>query len=102
MMPTPEQREREAIADRDRRFRPPEPTPTLPEPTEATLAQAEADGRRWWEQDRRARIRRGACPVCAERLCPRVGGPDRECVPAYSAAAPSATTPSSAPSHGGA
>lgn len=35
----------------------------------------------WWADDRARRIRAGACPVCAERQCPKVGGRDAACCP---------------------
>lgn len=57
--------------------RPPQAEPVVPvETAEAFRRKAHA----WWGQDRAARIRKGACPVCAEKGCPTVGGKDDRCV----------------------
>lgn len=45
------------------------------------LEALEAAWRAQWERERAARVRAGACPMCGERRCPRVGGKDEECVP---------------------
>lgn len=60
------------------RAEPPALPISLPSP--ASLAAAEAQAERLYRQDRAARIRRGACPECGERRCPRVGGGDVACV----------------------
>lgn len=52
--------------------------PTHPD----AIAAAERQARKWWEADRKVRIRTGACPDCGERLCPRVG-PREFCVMAW-------------------
>jgi hypothetical protein len=82
MMPTPEEKWEQQRDERLRRFIPRAPEPPAAPPPQLTLAQQEARAARQWARERTARIRAGACPACAERLCPRVGGPDRECVPA--------------------
>lgn len=97
--PTKEEKQIQDAADFDRRTRPEAQAPPLaarttytvppwsgvpyplpwpvwsidPAPPPQSLAAFERDARRLWARDRAARIRAGACPVCAERLCPRVG-----------------------------
>jgi hypothetical protein len=78
MMPSREQRWLDAARARESLFQPrPEPA-AAPPPT--GIETAEAAAARGYARGRVARIRRGACPVCAERRCPRVGGPDVACV----------------------
>ena len=81
MMPSADRRQEERLARRRRMFEP-SPGPTEPATSPSpTAEQWAAMVDRWWERDRRARIAAGACPLCAERRCPRVGGPDAACVP---------------------
>ena len=80
MMPSAEERHRDAARRHEALFvaRPELPAP--PPPSAATLRAAELQAARLYTRDRADRIRRGACPACAERMCPRVGGPDVACV----------------------
>lgn len=82
---TPEARQADYAAQRARWFTPsapaPPPEPTLPE-LARSLAAFEVAVARWWARARAARVRAGACQLCGERLCPRVGGRDQACVPA--------------------
>ena len=80
MMPSAEERHRDAARAREALFLPRPEEPPPPPPSAATLGAAKLAATRGYARDRAARIRRGACPVCAERLCPRVGGRDQACV----------------------
>lgn len=79
MTPSADERRRDEQAARDALFVPHLEEQAPPLPTAATLRAAEQFAARRYASDRATRIRRGACPVCAERLCPRVGGPDVAC-----------------------
>lgn len=75
MMPSPEDRHRARTDARRRLFTPRKPeAPAAELDPAASLAAFERDVRRWWANDRRARIRAGACPDCAER-CERSARP---------------------------
>lgn len=76
--PTPESRHAHAADQRDRYFAP-RPAPA-PERATDSIEAAERRTLAAWASDRAARIRNEACPVCAERRCPRVGGRDVACV----------------------
>lgn len=80
MMPSAEERHRDAARAREALFLPRPQEPAQPPPSAATLRAADLAAPRGYARDRAARIRRGACPVRAERLCPRVGGRDVACV----------------------
>lgn len=75
---TAEQRHTAATLARDRLFIA-RPAPA-PDRVTDSIEAAEQRTRDLWASDRAARIRNGACPLCAERRCPRVGGRDAECV----------------------
>lgn len=79
MMPSADERRRDEQAARAARFVPHLEEQAPPPPTAATLRAAEQLAALRYASDRATRIRRGACPVRAERLCPRVSGPDVAC-----------------------
>lgn len=75
---TAEQRHVAATLARDRLFIA-RPAPA-PECATDSIGAAERRTLAAWASDRAARIRSGACPLCAECRCPCVGGRDAECV----------------------